>query len=381
MHMDRWPLAGFRTLSSGTAKTVALLDLLLALMPHAALAAQPAITYPVAGSTLPSTSVLFQWSSGAGATDYFLYVGSTLGANDIYGRDQGTNLSTTVTGLPANGSTLYVRLWWFDSAWHSADSTYKAANLADPVLISPPPGSTLPSASVTFTWSSGTGATQYYLYFGSAMGANDIYSLSQTTNLSASITGLPSNGSTLYVRLWWFTSAWHFGDYTYTATNATVNPVLISPAPGSTLSSSTVTFTWSSGAGAKQYYLYVGSAVGANDIYSLSQTTNLSATVTGLPSNGTILYVRLWWFTSAWHFGDYTYTAGATPLLTLSILRESSNLVLRWPTNDPALKLEYATNLPASIWISNPIPPPIVNGKYDLTIGPTNRFRLYRLKK
>jgi hypothetical protein len=305
-----------------------------------------------------------------------------LGANDIYGQDQGTNLSTTVTGLPANGITLYVRLWWFDSAWHFSDSTYTATTVANPALISPAPGSTLSSSTVTFTWSSATGATGYYLYVGTAVGANDIYSQSQTTNLSATVSALPSNGSTLYVRLWWFTSAWHFGDYTYTATNATVNPVLISPAPGSTLSSSTVTFTWSSGTGATGYYLYVGTAVGANDIYSQSQTTNLSATVSALPSNGSTLYVRLWWFVSStWHFSDYTYLAGATPPLALSILRQGANIALLWPTNDPAFKLEYATNLSPSIWISNPISPSIVNGKYDLTIGPTNRFRFYRLKK
>jgi hypothetical protein len=65
----------------------------------------------------------------------------------------------------------------------------------------------------------------------------------------------------------------------------------------------------------------------------------------------------------------------------LTTLAQGANLALLWPTNDPAVKLEYATNLPASTWISNPISPSIVNGKYDLTIAPTNSFRFYRLKK
>ncbi|MGD0784340.1 MAG: Ig-like domain repeat protein [Sedimentisphaerales bacterium] len=87
----------------------------------------PAITSPAPGSTLSSSSVTFQWSSGSGVSDYFLYVGSSFGTNDIYGMDQGLNLSATINGLPQNGSTLYVRLWWQISGnWQYTDYTYTA---------------------------------------------------------------------------------------------------------------------------------------------------------------------------------------------------------------------------------------------------------------
>jgi len=89
---------------------------------------QPAITSPTPGSTLASSSVTFQWSSGTGVTNYFLYVGSSFGANDIFGQSAGLNLSTAVNNLPVNGSTLYVRLWWATAAagWQYTDYTYTA---------------------------------------------------------------------------------------------------------------------------------------------------------------------------------------------------------------------------------------------------------------
>jgi hypothetical protein len=76
---------------------------------------------------LTSSSATFQWSSGTGVSDYFLYVGSTVGNNDIYGQDQGLNQSVTVNSLPQNGSTLYVRLYWqISGQWYAIDYTYTA---------------------------------------------------------------------------------------------------------------------------------------------------------------------------------------------------------------------------------------------------------------
>jgi hypothetical protein len=87
----------------------------------------PSITSPLPGSTLTSSSATFQWSSGVGVTNYFLYVGSSAGANDIFGQSVGLSLSTSVSNLPVNGSTLYVRLWWaIAGVWQYSDYTYTA---------------------------------------------------------------------------------------------------------------------------------------------------------------------------------------------------------------------------------------------------------------
>ena len=83
---------------------------------------------PPDGSTLAGASQLFSWVSSVNTTEYWLYVGSTLGANDIHNSGSlGTSTSTTVSGLPTNGSTLHVRLWHLDGAnWLNTDFTYTA---------------------------------------------------------------------------------------------------------------------------------------------------------------------------------------------------------------------------------------------------------------
>jgi serine protease len=115
------------------------------------------------------------------------------------------------------------------------------------------------------------------------------------------------------VRLWSLLSTgWQFTDYTYRAatTTGSVKAAISSPTPGSTFSSSSVTFSWTSGTGVSQYFLYVGNSVGGNEIYGQSQGTNRSVTVSGIPTDGRTIYVRLWSLLSTgWQFTDYTYRA------------------------------------------------------------------------
>jgi hypothetical protein len=267
----------------------------------------PAVmTSPAPGSTLSGANVTFQWTAG-GASQYGLWIGTTgVGSNNITSTG-GASLSFNATGLPTNGQTLYVRLWsQVSGVWQSNDYTYTAAT-GGVAMTSPAPGSTLSGANVTFQWTAG-GASEYGLWIGTTgAGSNNITSTGGTT-LSFNATGLPTNGQTLYVRLWSQVSGvWQFSDYTYTA--ATGGVAMTSPAPGSTLTSSSVTFQWTAG-GAAQYGLWIGTTgAGSNNITSTGGTTQ-SFSATGLPTNGETLYVRLWSQVSGvWQFTDYTYTA------------------------------------------------------------------------
>ena len=76
-----------------------------------------------------STAVQFQWTAGQDVSQYSLDVGTTAGGSDIYGQSQGTASSTTVEGLPTDGSTVYVRLGsLIAGAWRYNDYTYSACS-------------------------------------------------------------------------------------------------------------------------------------------------------------------------------------------------------------------------------------------------------------
>ena len=281
-----------------------------------------ALTSPSPRSTLSATSATFTWSPGNGAVEYWFNVGTTgVNATDIYNGSQGTALSRTVAGLPADGRVVFVRLWTrFTSGgpFVFTDYTFTAFTGVRAALTSPTPGSTLSATSVTFTWSAGSSAVEYWFNLGTTgLNATDIYNGSQGTALSRTITGLPADGRTVFVRLWTRFVAggpFVFTDYTFTA--ATIVPqraALISPSPGSTLSSTSVTFTWSAGTGAVEYWFNVGTTgLNATDIYNGSQGTALSRTVTGLPADGRVVFVRLWTrfvVGGPFVFTDYTFTA------------------------------------------------------------------------
>jgi uncharacterized repeat protein (TIGR01451 family) len=291
-----------------------------------------AIAGPTPGSTLTASSATFQWSAGTNISDYWLYVGSKgVNSADIVNRDEGTSLSQAVTGLPTDGSTVFVRLWSKNAITGDwllyRDYTYTAFTAVTTVtaaaIAGPTPGSTLTGSSATFQWSTGTNISDYWLYVGSkGVNSADIVNRDEGTSLSQTVTGLPTDSSTVYVRLWSknaITGDWLlYRDYTYTAFAAAAFTLTLmtSPVNGVTLASSSQTFQWTAGSGVSDYWLSIGTqGVGTHDIYYRDEGTNLSQAVTGLPSNGSVIYVRLWSqnaATGAWVNNDYTYLGGGS---------------------------------------------------------------------
>lgn len=95
---------------------------------------------------------------------------------------------------------------------------------------------------------------------------------------------------------------------------------MISPAPGTVLPGASVLFTWNTGGGLSGYGLQVGTTgVGSFNLYNNTAIPlgSLSAQVSGLPINGSVVYVRLISKTATSQFTvDYTYTAASGPVLT-----------------------------------------------------------------
>ncbi len=251
------------------------------------------ITSPTPGSTLTSASTTFIWSAGTGGvTAYFLHIGTSPGGADLVNMGVGTSTSATVT-LPTNGATIYVQLETHIGATVIENNNTYTESVSGGVITSPTPGSTLTSASTTFTWSAGTGGvTAYFLHIGTSPGGADLVNMGVGTSTSATVT-LPTNGATIYVQL-----ETHIGatviENNNTYTEFTISGgVITSPAPGSTLTLASTTFKWNAGTGGvTAYFLHIGTTSGGANLVNIYLGTSTSATVT-LPTNGATIYVQL----------------------------------------------------------------------------------------
>jgi hypothetical protein len=218
-------------------------------------------------------------------------------------------------------------------------------------MQSPAPGSTFSSSTVTFNWTAGS-ATGYALLVGSSQNGSDIYSSGVIHTLSANVHNIPADGRTIYVTLAsQVNNSWVGKNYTYKAFNSSATPtptvtptpaptatptptstptptptvtptatptptppatgpaVMLSPPPGSTFTSSSVTFTWSAGS-ATAYFLFVGSSFQGSDIYNSGAVTVHSKTVNTVPTDGRTIYVTLGsQVNGSWTTNNYTYKA------------------------------------------------------------------------
>jgi large repetitive protein len=164
------------------------------------------------------------------------------------------------------------------------------------VMTSPASGSTFGGPDATFTWTAGYGVAQYGLWLGTnGPGSSDMFHTGSTSATSATVTGMPTKGVTVYARLYsTIYRVTQYYDYVYTEA-ASVPAALTSPVPGSTLGISSVMFSWSAGTFVTQYELLLGaSGEGSYNLYNSGWTTANSATVTRLPAKGAKVYARLY---------------------------------------------------------------------------------------
>jgi hypothetical protein len=226
--------------------------------------AKASLTSPTPGSTLAGSTAAFAWDAGTDVSAYWLSVGTTgVGSANLYSQlagAGGTARSATVGGLPTTGATVYVRLYsMIGGAWQTNDYTFRAAGGATPTptpaggakvaLTSPTPGSTLPGSTVTFSWTSGTNVSYYWLSVGTTgAGSLNLYNQlagSGGTARSATVSGLPTNGSTVYVRLYsMIGGAWQTADATFRAAAPAALAPTPTPTPAPTATPQPVWCTW-----------------------------------------------------------------------------------------------------------------------------------------
>ena len=148
-------------------------------------AASAALISPTSGSLLGGPTQ-FTWNPGAGASMFALWIGTTQGSYNLYTTGHVANTVTSATfNVPANGATLYVRLWYeLNGNWDYTDYTF-TEDVA-PALTSP---TSSPLGGPTqFTWNPGTGSTMFALWIGTTPGTHDVYTTGHVANTVTSET-------------------------------------------------------------------------------------------------------------------------------------------------------------------------------------------------
>jgi hypothetical protein len=163
-----------------------------------------------------------------------------------------------------------------NGVWEFADYTYKALDRPGAVITSPHPSLPLTaSPTQTFTWTN-VGASLYQLWIGTTPGSYDLgfYPPAGTTATSVTVENLPTDGRTLYVRLYSaIGGVWRFTDWVYTTF-----PMLTSP---------TLTLTWASNV--TDRWLQVGTSLFGGDIFSQGNMgPGTSHTISGFRMNSNI---------------------------------------------------------------------------------------------
>jgi len=202
----------------------------------------------------------------------------------------------------------------------SASHALAAAEFTQPSADSPLTGS-----AQTFTWSLNDAATdievdQWWFYVGTSIGDFDIVNSGNLgENTEYDVIGMPTDGSTLYTRIWYYSSEqWNYVDSSFTAATLDLEvstPAMISPANGSELTGASINFEWrDNNTPVNYWWVHIGSSLGGKDIYDSGPDvrSQTSVTVDQLPVDGTKAFVRLWFHTAAdgWQYEDTDYLTG-----------------------------------------------------------------------
>lgn len=134
-----------------------------------------------------------------------------------------TATNHTVKGLPSDGGSVYVRLWYYlNETWKFTDHifiTKKQDRIDLPKILFPHNDSIVTGADVNIEWTLNDSVTSWWIYAGNRLGSNSYYdsgNISDSQTNSRLVNYLPTDGRTIYLRLWYrIKGAWKYVDQTY----------------------------------------------------------------------------------------------------------------------------------------------------------------------
>ena len=200
------------------------------------------------GSTLLATQTLLPTGPTTSAASMPISASQLAqGINTITAVYSGNSIAPCCTPAEPPGGT-QTPTPWYPSA-NSAPITVTFSG--SPGIYSPVSNTALLSNVPTFQWFAYPGATAFWLDIGKEQGGNEYYQSGSLTSSTTSqtISSLPTDGSTIWAR-WYYqlSGTWQSIDYSYTALGgSTSKGVITTPAPSSTLTGSSITFTWTPG--------------------------------------------------------------------------------------------------------------------------------------
>jgi hypothetical protein len=271
-------------------------------------------TAPTSGAWASGTSLT--WTPFAGATKYYLYVGSAPGRKDIWSSGETT---TTEFRLPLHMSAwlssdqpVSVRLYSFvDGQWLYVDYLlqYRAA-----AVLSFPVNDAV-NADVTalpLEWTEVDDAEGYRVEVGTSIGAGDVLDTGEIRENSVRSGAIPG-GATLFARTWTKVA----GDWRFTDSRFTTRPAaaFMHPRHGELNVNVAQPIEWLAIPGADKYRVELGSAPGTHDLLDTGElsSTTISAS-SALSSAPAVIYGRIWTrYGGTWRFSDSIFSTVSQP--------------------------------------------------------------------
>ena len=183
---------------------------------------------PVAKLSVTPTSGTAPLTVSASTSGSTAGTGATIASTSINFGDGTTLAASSGSHIFSNAGTFTVTATVTDSAGATAMATQTvtvtgpATSTAPATMATPVAGSILPGSSVTFNWTGGTNVSQYQLQISTKSNTSGFSVAYTGTGTSATVSGLPINGKTVYVKLLSLNSSstWLTQAYTYTASSA-----------------------------------------------------------------------------------------------------------------------------------------------------------------
>lgn len=299
--------------------------------------AEPVATLLSPGPEVGPGSMRFEWTQVPGAQAYYLWVGRSVGSNDLVNSGE---LQRTYQGWNGGsvGQRLYVALHTLHGGvWRSVRYEIEVVGIAS--LVHPAGENAVLAPSATLTWAEVPDASAYYLAVGSVEGARDVLDTGEIQRTYASIAALP-RGVPLHARLY---TLWN-GVWRHRDRRFMIMPVstFVSPATEGAELAPGASITWAALPEAQAYYLTVGNAPGGRDLLDSGEMQALSRGIGNLP-RGPLLHARLYTlFDGKWRFTDRTFriSSVATFLQPLSDQEWDVHSPVQW-TSVPGAEAYY----------------------------------------